>query len=419
MSDIAIRVKNLSKLYQIGVRRHNSLSERIHHGWMELFRRNECVDSNRDDREFWALKDVSFEIKHAEMIGIIGCNGAGKSTLLKVLSRITQPTQGRVEIYGRVGSLLEVGTGFHPELSGRDNIYLSGTILGMKKAEINRKFDEIVDFAETEKFLDTPVKRYSSGMYTRLAFAVAAHLHTDILIVDEVLAVGDVGFQKKCLGKMGKASTEGRTVIFVSHNLAAVKSLCGRSVLLANGRVQMDGPSDSVVAYYLAQQEVGKEELLARIGADSDYINGGEGFFLEARDGGRKVSLLCGDPISLEFVIEAPMQLSEMTVGIGILIRTDDNKVVTMSSKVQQVPSVIGLSRFWKVRCDMGRLPLNAGTYVARVHVGNGLRDVARFSRAFIVEIEPHDVFGWGNSLPGSEHWGPMYWSPEWDVSPF
>jgi lipopolysaccharide transport system ATP-binding protein len=203
--------------------------------------------------EFWALKDVSFEINQGDRVGIIGRNGAGKSTLLKILSRITEPTTGRVKIQGRVASLLEVGTGFHPELTGRENVYLNGAILGMSKSEIKRKFDEIIDFAEVEKFLDTPVKRYSSGMYVRLAFAVAAHLEPEILVVDEVLAVGDAQFQKKCLGKMESVSTiEGRTVLFVSHDMSAIKALCNQVLLLANGQVVSQGGAEQQIADYLA-----------------------------------------------------------------------------------------------------------------------------------------------------------------------
>jgi len=201
--------------------------------------------------DFWALNDISFEIKQGERVGIIGRNGAGKSTLLKVLSRIVSPTTGRIEIFGRVASLLEVGTGFHPELSGRENIFLNGSILGMSKTEIQKKFDEIVAFAEVEKFLDTPVKRYSSGMYVRLAFAVAAHLEPEILIVDEVLAVGDAAFQRKCLGKMNDVASEGRTVLFVSHNMEAVQKLCNKGILLQKGNLIMDGPMNSVVEKYL------------------------------------------------------------------------------------------------------------------------------------------------------------------------
>jgi lipopolysaccharide transport system ATP-binding protein len=199
----------------------------------------------------WAIRDVSFDVEHGEVIGVIGRNGAGKSTLLKVLARITEPSTGRALLRGRVGSLLEVGTGFHPELTGRENIYLSGAILGMRRGEVDRKFDEIVSFAEVEKFLETPVKRYSSGMYVRLAFAVAAHLEPEILLVDEVLAVGDAAFQKKCLGKMGDVATEGRTILFVSHNMVAVKNLCQRAILLGGGRVIENGETDRVIARYL------------------------------------------------------------------------------------------------------------------------------------------------------------------------
>src|SRR5256714_1683285 len=229
MSDIAIRVEKLSKQYKIrSVKQHyDTLRDHLVGALQALFQRNSRHYSELDT--FYALKDVSCEIKRGEVIGIIGRNGAGKSTLLKILSRITEPTTGRVELYGRVGSLLEVGTGFHPELSGRENIYLNGAILGMRREEIAKKFDEIVAFAEIERFLDTPVKRYSSGMYVRLAFAVAAHLESEILIVDEVLAVGDAQFQKKCLGKMGDVARGGRTVLLVSHNVGIVNSLCTKA----------------------------------------------------------------------------------------------------------------------------------------------------------------------------------------------
>jgi len=257
MSDIAIRAENLSKLYKIGEYQGNykTLRETIVNIFSAPFRQliSKPQTSNlKPQSEFiWALKDVSFEVKRGEVVGIIGRNGAGKTTLLKILSRITAPTEGLAEIRGRVGSLLEVGTGFHPELTGRENIYLNGAILGMKKVELDRKFDEIVAFAEIEKFIDTPVKRYSSGMYVRLAFAVAAHLEPEILLVDEVLAVGDAVFQKKCLGKMGDVAKEGRTVLFVSHNMVAVQSLCSRVIWLHEGKIVEEGPAGQVVSSYL------------------------------------------------------------------------------------------------------------------------------------------------------------------------
>jgi lipopolysaccharide transport system ATP-binding protein len=252
MTQPVIQVKDLSKCYQIRSttpKPYHSLREDLVDGFKGLLR-GEWGQSQSED--FWALKDVSFDVNQGDRIGIIGRNGAGKSTLLKILSRIVRPTSGEVVIRGRVGSLLEVGTGFHPELTGRENIFMNGAILGMKRAEIVRKFDEIVDFAEVEKFLDTPVKFYSSGMYVRLAFAVAAHLEPEILIVDEVLAVGDAAFQKKCLGKMEDvAEKEGRTILFVSHNIAALKSLCSKACLLNNGVVQDQGLTGNILNTYL------------------------------------------------------------------------------------------------------------------------------------------------------------------------
>jgi lipopolysaccharide transport system ATP-binding protein len=271
MSDLAIRVHGLGKRYQIGADRrpYRTLRETITDTVMGPLRRLRAglsADPPADgERAFWALKDVSFEVNRGEVVGIIGRNGAGKSTLLKILSRITEPTEGEVEIAGRVRSLLEVGTGFHPELTGRDNVYLNGAILGMKRTEIDRKFDEIVAFSEIAKFLDTPVKYYSSGMYTRLAFAVAAHLEPEILIVDEVLAVGDLAFQKRCLGKMGDVANEGRTVLFVSHNMAAVNRLCSRGIWLHEGRVQRSGTMTQVVAGYLGDgAELAAQAFFAR-----------------------------------------------------------------------------------------------------------------------------------------------------------
>ena len=257
MSSPIISVENLGKKYQLkhqrSPQRYVALRDVIGDGAKRLFGRNHNAAPNppANSEEFWALKDVSFTVEQGEVIGIIGRNGAGKSTLLKILSRITEPTNGRVRLRGRVASLLEVGTGFHPELTGRENIFLNGAILGMGRAEIQHKFDEIVAFAEVEKFLDTPVKRYSSGMYVRLAFGVAAHLEPEVLVVDEVLAVGDAEFQKKCLGKMGDMSKGGRTVLFVSHNLAAVKSLTTRGIVLREGKMAFAGQTEAAIINYL------------------------------------------------------------------------------------------------------------------------------------------------------------------------
>ncbi|HVO95446.1 MAG TPA: ABC transporter ATP-binding protein, partial [Terriglobales bacterium] len=274
MGDFALRAHNLSKRYRLGEReRFNMLREKLTHTFAAPYR---WLSSTNDDKKtasaecgnkyptfgtapmenFWALADVSFEIKRGEIVGIIGQNGAGKSTLLKILSRITEPTKGEAIVYGRIGSLLEVGTGFHPELTGRENVYLNGAIMGMKKTEIDRRFDEIVAFAEIEKFIDTPVKRYSSGMYTRLGFSVAAHLEPEIMIIDEVLAVGDAAFQKKCLGKIDDVATAGRTVLFVSHNMAAIEHHCQRVLLLQSGRMTLDAQPTEAIAEYLRAFEL-------------------------------------------------------------------------------------------------------------------------------------------------------------------
>jgi lipopolysaccharide transport system ATP-binding protein len=249
--DVVLRASGIGKRYRLG--RKRSLQPRTLRETLTAYLGGRAPGgSDGDATTHWALKDVAFDVRAGQLVGIIGRNGAGKSTLLRILSRITEPTEGRVEIRGRVGSLLDVGTGFHMELSGRENIFLNGAILGMKRAEIASRFDEIVAFAGTEMFLDTPVKYYSSGMYMRLAFAVAAHLETDTLIVDEVLAVGDAAFQKKCLGKMGDVARRGRTVLFVSHNLGALRSLCTRGIVLAQGSVGFEGSTDAAIAYYLA-----------------------------------------------------------------------------------------------------------------------------------------------------------------------
>lgn len=284
----AIQVEHLGKRYRLGQTHAGSIREVVNRTVGRIFGRKdhrlpqpETGPANgslpqKDGDEFWALKDVSFNIQPGEVVGVIGKNGAGKSTLLKILSGITAPTTGRVMLHGRVASLLEVGTGFHPELTGRENVYLNGAILGMTKAEVRRKFDEIVAFAEIEQFIDTPVKRYSSGMYVRLAFAVAAHLEPEILIVDEVLAVGDVAFQRKCLGKMGDVAQHGRTVLFVSHNMQAIRTLCRDAIWLHDGMLKQKGESGLVVEYYLqatarSLQDESLEKRIARLPHDPDF----------------------------------------------------------------------------------------------------------------------------------------------------
>lgn len=318
MSLPAIEVSGLGKRYVIEHEsRHDNLRDTLHHTARKLWRRFRWGTSFERE-EFWALRDVSFSVQPGEVVGIIGRNGAGKSTLLKILSRITEPTHGRIAINGRVASLLEVGTGFHPELTGRENIFLNGAILGMSRAEIRKKFDEIVAFAEVERFLDTPVKRYSSGMYVRLAFAVAAHLEPEILIVDEVLAVGDVAFQKKCLGKMQDvARGEGRTVLFVSHNLAAVRQLCSRAVLLEQGRLVKDDAVANVLLAY-AQGLEGADPL--RVPAPSPaqqqlaYV---QAVWLEKPGGGNLTIARVGEPWRVRVRMRVVRSLQRAVVAVG------------------------------------------------------------------------------------------------------
>jgi lipopolysaccharide transport system ATP-binding protein len=320
MSDLAVRVEQLGKRYSIGgVQPGDLLTDQIAaaarrpiHRLRAQFGGDHAVPARVTEAEFWALRDVGFDIGHGEVVGVIGRNGAGKSTLLKILARITKPTTGRVELYGRVGALLEVGTGFHPELTGRDNVFLNGAILGMRRAEIGRKFDEIVAFAEVERFIDTPVKFYSSGMRVRLAFAVAAHLETEILLVDEVLAVGDAAFQQKCLGKMGDVARAGRTVVFVSHDLTAVQILCQRAVRLAAGRLQGAGPvNDEIAAYVADSQSASRRSALLAPVALSPAMR-------LVRFGFEPTPLASGMPATfqVEIATSAPTRIDELAVSI-------------------------------------------------------------------------------------------------------
>ncbi len=323
MSDVVIRTENLGKRYRLGEHeRYMALRDILARSLSAPFRwfngRKSEIGTSQTNGFLWALRDVSFEIKAGEVVGIIGRNGAGKSTLLEILARITKPTEGYAEICGRMGSLLEVGTGFHPELTGRENVFLSGAILGMKKVEIQGKFDEIVAFAEVDKFLDTPVKHYSSGMYVRLAFAVAGHLDPEILLVDEVLAVGDAAFQKKCLGKMGDVAKQGRTVLFVSHNMGAITRLCPRSMWLDEGGILRDGRSTQVVAEYLNRQFTACAEWTRPHQDRTDN----EFSFLSAVVRGRDQrpnSLFGGDePISIEVHYEIRRPLVGCQIGTRI-----------------------------------------------------------------------------------------------------
>ncbi len=363
MTGAAIRVEGLGKRYLIGHQASResyvALRDVIARGVRDAGRRARDLLSGRPDlagdtvEEYWALEGVDFEIGQGEVVGVIGRNGAGKSTLLKVLSRITEPTRGRVEIRGRVASLLEVGTGFHPELTGRENIYLNGAILGMSHAEIRRKFDEIVAFAEVERFLDTPVKRYSSGMYVRLAFAVAAHLEPEILIVDEVLAVGDAEFQKKCLGKMGEVAGHGRTVLFVSHNMAAVQALCPRGILLSQGALVADGPIDAVIAAYIAapaRLSRGFETVRIQPGWDLDRVEV------------EPTHVQSGGAARIGFVFSATERGTLYECAVLICTPRGDRVALIDVRESGRLPFVFGTGPF-RIDVDLPRLPLVEGAY--------------------------------------------------------
>jgi lipopolysaccharide transport system ATP-binding protein len=382
--DIVIRSEGLGKKYLIGHaaerERYVALRDVLARGARNLWRktadmaRGRAILAGDTVEEFWALKDVSFEVKRGEVLGIIGRNGAGKSTLLKILSRITEPSEGRVRIRGRVASLLEVGTGFHPELTGRENIYLNGAILGMTRAEIRRKFDEIVAFAEVEKYLDTPVKRYSSGMYVRLAFAVAAHLEPEILVVDEVLAVGDAEFQKKCLGKMSEVAGGGRTVLFVSHNMAAVETLCSRSVHLAAGRVVGDGETTEIVEAYL------RAHCIRTRSAPLQQRKLQEGLILE-RVCLSSLDVRSGDAIDIkiDFKAEAPGQLYECAVlfystkGLRIaVVDTRDSGLVPLRYEDGRFALIVQISTLPFVEGDF-----TIGLYIVSSEFSGNLLELA------------------------------------------
>ncbi len=411
MSEIAIKVEGLGKRYRIGANQqaYKTLKEKLNAKATAPFRalksltgRNGHHSNGRKTKGemIWALQDVSFEVKRGEVVGIIGRNGAGKSTLLKILSRITEPTEGYVDLHGRVASLLEVGTGFQPELTGRENILLNGSILGMKHAEIRKKFDEIVAFAEVEKFIDTPVKHYSSGMYVRLAFAVAAHLEPEILLVDEVLAVGDAAFQKKCLGKMGDVAKEGRTVLFVSHNMAAVENLCGRAVLLDQGRVVYAGSVEDTIAAYMASgiiSHAGDVDLSTHPTRRTGAVPLLRRVRLLDSDDSVKDRFVCGEPMKIEFTLDPVVQLKAPQVGIGV----DD----WMGSRVFSLTTYFSdshlppLKKSSRIVCHVDELPLAPGRYSLSLSAGtpdNLLVDA--LDNAMCFDVEPVDYYGNGRN---------------------
>ena len=404
MPDHAIEVEKLSKQYQLGkTQAYRTIRESLVNlaqapmRMFESIRRSGSAGGAGGADTFWALRDVSFTVDHGEVVGIIGRNGAGKSTLLKVLSRITEPTAGRVHRRGRVGSLLEVGTGFHPELTGRENVFLNGAILGMRRTEILRNFDAIVDFAEVERFIDTPVKHYSSGMYLRLAFSVAAHLNPEILLVDEVLAVGDAAFQEKCLGKMGDVARQGRTVLFVSHNLGALANLCPRAILLTAGKVHSIGPSRAVIDEYIA---LGKEASGERVWATPEEGPGSERIRLHA------VRVVSGGRVSSDVDISKDVEIeveywnlregSRMNVGlhlvdklaIDVLQTTNMHSANLVRDEWYGTPAPVGL---YRSTCVIPANFLNDGRYTVHVAVRTDVMQMEAWA-GDVVSFSVHDT---------------------------
>jgi len=421
MSDIAVRVKNLGKMYLIGgpQEKYATLRDTISSTASAPFRKVRSLMRGESasglSEKIWALKDVSFEVKHGEVVGIIGRNGAGKSTLLKILSRITEPTTGHADIYGRVGALLEVGTGFHPELTGRENVYLNGAILGMSRHDIDRKFDEIVDFAGVEKFIDTPVKHYSSGMGLRLGFAVAAHLEPEILIVDEVLAVGDAEFQKKCLGKMSDVASDGRTVIFVSHNMPSIQALCSQGVLLTQGAVEFLGAIEDCISRYLGDKYAGSADVDLRLHASRQKSCSAQLLRLRLLDssGTEKYQFEIGETIVMELDVESTSLVNQPQIGIGV--NTDlGQRVFTVSTRFLDVQfgRFTGRGRF---RCHISNVNLAPGIYRLKLTFGSSMHDTDVLDNVPGFEIIPSDIFGTGKIPSASQ--GIIYVHPTWYFS--
>jgi len=400
MSDVVIRVEGLSKRYRLGKREQyralrDTLTDMLY-APVRLARsalRGERQQASKDDSQLWALKDVSFEVRRGEVVGIIGRNGAGKSTLLKILSRITRPTEGRVGMRGRVGSLLEVGTGFHPELTGRENIYLNGAMLGMRRAEIVRKFDEIVAFAEVERFIDTPVKHYSSGMYMRLAFAVAAHLEPEILVVDEVLAVGDAQFQKKCLAKMHEVGREGRTILFVSHNMAAVRQICQRGVTIERGQIVDQGPINLVADRYLAGCSAPAEQ---RDHETPSFVV--EQVTIKAPD---DAALKTFAALEITVRTRAKTAITDLGMYVGIL-SLEHQRLAGLDFKDFQTFGALGVGQRAELSFEIASLPLLAGTYLLEIYLKDMFTHAIELvPQQFAFDLLESPIYG-GRSI---DHW--------------
>ncbi|MGN6664493.1 MAG: ABC transporter ATP-binding protein [Solirubrobacterales bacterium] len=398
----AIQTHALGKRYRLGLykRGYGTLREAL----AEALRRGGPDESDYDGPDFlWALRDLSLTIEPGEVVGLIGHNGAGKSTLLKLLSRITEPTEGYADVTGRVGSLLEVGTGFHPELTGRENIFLNGSILGMRKGEIRARFDEIVEFAEIERFLDTPVKRYSSGMSVRLAFAVAAHLEPEILLVDEVLAVGDAAFQRKSLGKMTEVASQGRTVIFVSHNLAIIQALCERGVLLERGEAVADGPVKATIDQYLASLEEGaSKDLLERTDRDRRgyYDTRIRRVEIRGRGDGPPDVVVAGEPATV--AVELTERLATMECRITIVDGLGQ-PVTTFDSEISAASDVRDPELGARIECEVASLPLLPGRYRVDLLLKAGRQIQDGLQAAGFFEVQPGVVSGRPTPAAGSD----------------
>lgn len=414
MANISVRVENLGKQYRIGAKRKHypTLREALSRALVSPLRKA------RDGNEtIWALKNVTFKVNEGEVVGIIGRNGAGKSTLLKILSRITEPTEGCAEIRGRVGSLLEVGTGFHPELTGRENAYLNGVMLGMRKTEIERRFDEIVAFAQMEKFLDTPVKHYSSGMYLRLAFAVAAHLKSEILLVDEVLAVGDAQFQKKCLGKIGDVAREGRTVLLVSHNMAAIESLCSRALLLDEGKIMAAGRTRDVIGFYL---DTGQKLADLSLAERKDRLGNGHLRFTRLAfysDEWQEVEhIAAGEAVTIALDYECPMgKPLEGSFAVKIALADSYGYPLFSCFTTALNQDFSELPPAGRVLCSIPSLPLLPGAYSVMdlwCKVDGVLVD--RIQQAGRLSVIAGDYFGSGKLTDASS--GPMLVKHSWQL---
>jgi lipopolysaccharide transport system ATP-binding protein len=397
MSQIAIKVEGLSKSYRIksAQQRHDTLRDQI----AAMFRSRSQSTRERASATdtVWALKDVSFEVQKGEVLGIIGRNGAGKTTLLKLLSRITEPSAGRAIMHGRVGSLLEVGTGFHPELTGRENTYLNAAILGMSRKEIERKFDEIVEFSGVQKFIDTPVKRYSSGMYVRLAFAVAAHLEPEILVVDEVLAVGDAAFQKKCLGKMDKIAKGGRTVLFVSHNMPAVSSLCNRAIWIDAGQLNDQGPTASVVASYLRSSH---SKHVVNLSERTDRFGNGQFRFsriwVTNGTGGEIDCILTGEDAHFFVEYEAPNEAELRNVLVTLVVRDLYGQILFSLSTHLKGQNFTRLDGSGTLTCKVPAFPLAPDTYIVDMWASHNGEPADSIETAFQFNVLAGDFYGSG-----------------------